>query len=197
MNDHEMLKQILAAYQNDEINWSQVPTINALIQRKVSQQVANQIDNLANNTSQQYVDHLNSLIQSNQQQYDRSQRRLDALNKAINTAQQELKPTKRQQTLSLIAQGIGIVALITTTLVLLWLIVPMVVHFSGVGPIWHALAPNWSLWGVIKAIVALILVFALLVLEIGVVAVPSAFLTVMLSWVHGFHKPHKNQYHNY
>ncbi|MDM5047891.1 hypothetical protein QTN53_14105, partial [Levilactobacillus brevis] len=192
MNDHEMLKQILAAYQNDEINWSQVPAINALIQRKVSQQVANQIDNLANNTSQQYVDHLNSLIQSNQQQYDRSQRRLDALNKAINTAQQELKPTKRQQTLSLIAQGIGIVALITTTLVLLWLIVPMVVHFSGVGPIWHALAPNWSLWGVIKAIVALILVFALLVLEIGVVAVPSAFLTVMLSWVHGFHKPHKN-----
>ena len=197
MNDHEMLKQILAAYQNDEINWSQVPAINALILREVNQQVAKQVDNLANNTSQQYVDHLNSLIQSNQQQFDRSQRRLDALNKTIDTAQRVLKPTKRQQTLAIIGQVIGIVALIVTTLVLLWLIVPMVVHLSGVGPIWHALAPNWSLWGVIKAIVALILVFALLVLEIGVVAVPSAFLTVMLSWVHGFHKSHKNQYHNY
>jgi hypothetical protein len=197
MNDHEMLKQILAAYQNDEINWSQVPAINALIQREVNQQVAKQVDNLANNTSQQYVDHLNSLIQSNQRQFDRSQRRLDALNKTIDTAQRELKPTKRQQTLAITGQVIGIVALIVTTLVLLWLIVPMVVHLSGVGPIWNALTPNWSLWGVIKAIVALILVFALLVLEIGVIAVPSACLTVMLSWVHGFHKPHKNQYHNY
>ncbi|WP_282802566.1 hypothetical protein [Secundilactobacillus kimchicus] len=71
--------------------------------------------------------------------------------------------------------------LFVTTLVLLWLIVPMIVHPSGVGPIWHALAPNWSLWVVIKAIVALILVFGLLVLEIGVVAVPSAFLTSILT----------------
>lgn len=197
MNDHEMLKQILAAYQNDEIIWSQVPAINALIQREVNQQVAKQVDSLANNTSQRYVDHLNSLIESNKQQFDRSQQRLASLNKAIDTAQQELKPTKRQRTMSLIVQGISIVALIATTLVLLWLIVPMVIHLSGVGPIWHALSPNWSLWGVIKAIVALILVFGLLVLEIGVVAVPSTFLTVMLSWLHESRQPREKQYRNY
>lgn len=197
MNDHEMLKQILAAYQNDEINWSQVPAINALIQREVSQQVTMQVDNLVNNTSQQYVDHLNSLIESNQQQFDRSQRRLDSLNKAIDTAQQELQTTKRQHALALIVQGIGIVALIATTLVFLWLTVPMLIHLAGVGPIWHALAPNWSLWGVIKAIVALILVFGLLVLEVGIVAFPSACLTSMLTWLHGLHEPRHNQYRNY
>ncbi|MDM5047864.1 hypothetical protein QTN53_13955 [Levilactobacillus brevis] len=160
MNNHEMLEQILAAYQNDEINWSKVPAISALIQREVNQQVAKQVDNLANQTSQQYTDHLNTLIQTNQQKFDRNQQGLNSLNRAIDSAKQELEPTKRQKTIVLLAQVIGIVALVVTTLALFCLkTMPMLFHLSGVGPIWHVLSPSLSFWGVFKAILRSSLIF--------------------------------------
>ncbi|MDM5047876.1 hypothetical protein QTN53_14020 [Levilactobacillus brevis] len=194
MNNHEMLEQILAAYQNDEINWSKVPAISALIQREVNQQVAKQVDNLANQTSQQYTDHLNTLIQTNQQKFDRNQQGLNSLNRAIDSAKQELEPTKRQKTIVLLAQVIGIVALVVTTLALFCLIMPMLFHLSGVGPIWHVLSPSLSFWGVFKAIVAILLIFVLVVLEIVVVSAPSLIVFIVISRFNDLREPYKNHY---
>jgi len=193
-NNNQMFEQILAAYQKDEINWSKVPAITALIQREVNQQVAKQIDTLANQTSQQYTDHLNTLIQANQQKFDRNQQGLNSLNRAIDSAKQELEPTRRQKAIALLAQGIGIVALVMTTLALFCLIMPILFHLSGVGPIWHIFSPSLSFWGACKAIIAILLIFLLLILEIVIVAAPSLVVSFVISWGDDLREPYKNHH---
>ena len=193
-NNNQMFKQILAAYQKDEINWSKVPAITALIQREVNQQVTKQIDTLTNQTSQQYTDHLNTLIQANQQKFDRNQQGLNSLNRAIDSAKQELEPTRRQKTIALLAQGIGIVALVMTTLALFCIIMPLLFHLSGIGPIWHVFSTKVSFWGACRAILAILLIFLLLILEIVIVAAPSLVVSFLISWVNDLREPYKNHH---
>lgn len=196
-NDQTIFEQILQAYHDDQINWSQVPAIKQLIQQEVQYQVNLQVSQLAQDTTSQYQQQLDQWTSQQAKKLRDNQRLLADLQTKINYSKEELETSKHHQWLALLAQIIGVIILVLTVLLLLWLIVPMVLHGSGIATIWHTLSPNWSLWGALRTIGALLLIFGLILLEITVIAVPVHCLTVIFDWIARIQKQHKLNQNRY
>lgn len=197
VNDKALITEIMNAYHDGKIDWANVPSMQILIQQEVHRQVAEQVKDLAIRTEQPYADQLSVWTVKQQRAYQASQAQIKKWQNDLDATQQPIFVNARQQLLAVIVQVVGIVALIFTLVALCWLVVPLIIHGTGLAYIWHALAPSVSWWGVLRFVLALIGMALLIVLEIVLVAVPTFFVSRVYTWLSEKCHPFKNYRQKY
>jgi len=78
-----------------------------------------------------------------------------------------------QRMITVIVMMIGIITLLATLGLLMWVIVPMVFHGSGLKAIWDTWHPELTGWGAVRCIGAIITSFLLICIELLMIGVPA------------------------
>lgn len=89
---------------------------------------------------------------------------------------------------------IAVVALILTTLGLIYLTAPLILRGTVFAGIWHFAHPNFSGWGVFRGISAILGCFLLLMLELALILYPT---TLVFRFIQVIHPPKVRKYQRY
>ncbi|MDA0411268.1 hypothetical protein PBR71_11250 [Levilactobacillus brevis] len=167
-----MIIQLLQALDNGEVNFKQVPALTQLVQQETKREVRNQTDKLVEQIGEQCQASLNTFEQEQNQKIAAQRKILRDLNQEIEATKQRMEKNALQHTISVIVMVIGIVTLLATLGLLMWVIVPMVFHGSGLKAIWDTWHPELTGWGAIRCIGAILTSFLLICIEIFMIYVP-------------------------
>lgn len=94
------------------------------------------------------------------------------LNQEIEATKQRMEKNALQHTIGVIVMVIGIVTLLATLGLLMWVIIPMVFHGSGLKAIWDTWHPELTGWGAVRCIGAILTSFLLICIELFMIYVP-------------------------
>lgn len=192
--DQEIIHQMLAAFDNGEIDWSKVPALQQIIDAEPQRQLVartNEIDKRYKNAIQKSF---NQAIKTEHEQvekkYHNLEQRVQMQQGNVRNLTEDLDSANKKAAIIPWVIGIGVIMLIATTLTLAWLISPMIIHGTGMSSIRNAVSPNWSFWGVLRGAGGIIGVFLLIALELIIVAIPT---TIAVRILMKFDKDQVNQ----
>ena len=94
------------------------------------------------------------------------------LNQEIEATKQRMEKNALQHTISVIVMVIGIITLLATLGLLMWVIVPMLFHGSGLKSIWDSWHPELTGWGAVRCIGAILTSFLLICIELLMIGLP-------------------------
>lgn len=167
-----MIIQLLQALDNGEVNFKQVPALTELVKKETQRQIKAQSDELIEELRIQ-CQHSLMMFEQDQNQRIASQRQiLRNLNQEIEATKQSIEKNTLQRTITVIVMMIGIITLLATLGLLMWVIVPMVFHGSGLKSIWDTWHPELTGWGAVRCIGAIITSFLLICIEIFMIYLP-------------------------
>jgi len=168
-----MIIQLLQALDNGEVNFKQVPALTELVKKETQRQIQAQSDELIKELGSQ-CQHSLMMFEQDQNQRIASQRQtLRDLDQEIEATKQRLEKNALQRTITVIVMVIGIITLLATLGLLMWVIVPMIFHGSGLKSIWDTWHPELTGWGAVRCIGAIITSFLLICIELLMIGVPT------------------------
>jgi len=167
-----MIIQLLQALDNGEVNFKQVPALTKLVQQEAKQEVRAQTDELVEQFGEQCQTSLNTFEQEQNKRIAKQRKILRDLNQEIKTTKQIMEKNALQHTIGVIVMVIGIVTLLATLGLLVWVIVPMIFHGSGLKSIWNTWHPELTGWGAVRCIGAILTSCLLICIELFMIYVP-------------------------
>ncbi|WP_024526967.1 hypothetical protein [Levilactobacillus brevis] len=174
MNESKlMIIQLLQALDNGEVNFKNVPALTQLVQQEAKQEVRAQTEELVEQFGEQCQTSLNTFEQEQNHKIANQRKILRDLNQEIEATKQRMEKNALQHTISVIVMVIGIITLLATLGLLMWVIIPMVFHGSGLKSIWDTWHPELTGWGAVRCIGAIITSFLLICIELLVIGVPT------------------------
>lgn len=177
-----MIIQLLQALDNGEVNFKRVPALTELVKKETQRQIQVQSDDLIKELGSQCQ---NSFMMFEQDQNQRiaSQRQiLRDLDQEIEATKQRMEKNALQRTITVIVMMIGIITLLATLGLLMWVIVTMVFHGSGLKSIWDTWHPELTGWGAVRCIGAIITSFLLICIELLMVGVPTVIAAKVMEF---------------
>lgn len=198
--------QLLEEYgDTGQIDLQNLPLLQQLIQQQVEQQLPHLTQAHTQTLNKLYTQELNKNLQKNKalikqelgklhKQQERLQNNLLSLQKQRKTLQQQLNLDQKMAHWAPLVVIIAVLALILTTLGLIYLTTPIILHGTGFAGIWHFAQPNFSGWGVFRGIGAILGCFVLLMLELALILLPT---TWVLRFIHLIHPPKVRKFQRY
>ena len=180
-----MIIQLLQALDNGEVNFKQVPALTELVKKETQRQIKSQSDELIKDLGSQCQNSL-MIFEQDQNQRIASQRQiLRDLDQEIEATKQSIEKNTLQRTITVIVIVIGIITLLATLGLLMWVIVPMIFHGSGLKSIWDTWHPELTGWGAVRCIGAIITSFLLICIELLVIGVPTMIVAKVMNFFEG------------
>ncbi|MCT3588179.1 hypothetical protein EFS12_08285 [Levilactobacillus brevis] len=167
-----MIIQLLQALDNGEVNFKNVPALTQLVRQETKREVRAQTDELVEQFGEQCQTSLNTFEQEQNHKIANQRKILRDLNQEIEATEQRMEKNALQHTISVIVMVIGIITLLATLGLLMWVIIPMVFHGSGLKSIWDTWHPELTGWGAVRCVGAILTSFLLICIEIFMIYVP-------------------------
>jgi len=168
-----MIIQLLQALDNGEVNFKQVPALTELVKKETQRQIKAQSDEFVEELGSQCQHSLMMFEQDQNQRIANQRKILRDLNQEIEVTKQRMEKNALQRMITVIVMMIGIITLLATLGLLMWVIVPMVFHGSGLKAIWDTWHPELTGWGAVRCIGAIITSFLLICIELLMIGVPA------------------------
>lgn len=198
--------QLLEEYGNTgQIDLQNLPLLQQIIQQQVEQRLPLLTQERTQYLNKLYAQEFKKNLQRNQaltkqeletlqHQQKQLHSRLDLLKRERQKLQQQLNLDQKMARWAPLVILIAVVALILTTLGLIYLTAPLILHGTGFAGIWHFAHPNFSGWGVFRRISAILGCFLLLMLELALILYPT---TLVFRFIQVIHPPKVRKYQRY
>lgn len=167
-----MIIQLLQALDNGEVNFKNVPALTQLVQQETKREIRTQTNGVVDQFREQCQASLNTFEQEQNQRIMTQREILRDLNQEIEATKQRMEKNALQHTISVIVMVIGIITLLATLGLLMWVIVPMLFHGSGLKLIWDSWHPELTGWGAVRCIGAILTSFLLICIELLMIGLP-------------------------
>jgi Flp pilus assembly protein TadB len=178
-----MIIQLLQALDNGEVNFKQVPALVNLVKAETQRQVQAQADDVVDELGKQCQTSLMMFEQDQKQRIASQRQTLRDLNQEIKETQLKLEKSTLQRTITIIVMVMGIITLLATLGLLMWVIVPMVLHGSGLKSIWDTWHPELTGWGAVRCIGAILTSFLVICIELLVIGLPTVIAIKIMEFV--------------
>lgn len=163
--NEQALEQLLYAYNQGEINWTNAPKIQAFIQQEITRQVKLEVQQTSYDTfKSQFTDqlnqHLRNEIKTQKNNYQKLQNKYDNLQKDIKSAENkatDLTMTRTHTALGYVLQAFVLITGIVGSILAVYLGIQLIFS-GGISELWNITAPHHGFFGFIKAIFSILLI---------------------------------------